>query len=187
MRKWLALLLVCLLVPFAAMAESELVTYEFADFTIDLPSGIVGELYEKNDQEVYFIVFPDYNENDVFHPNLNCVWVEGYDDMDTINANSTAQFILNSAVSQMAAQNVTVTNEKLLAAAKEDINGKPGLVIGFSYDISYDASMEPLTLYAFQAIASHESIGTYTFTITTHDINTVESILGYVDTIVWTK
>lgn len=189
MRKFLlTLLALCLtLVPCLA-EEVQNVEYDFGDFTMTFPEDTIGDVSDSLEENaMFFILYQDYDENALFLKNLNGTWNSAYQDLTQVDPTATAQTILDTVQAQFAAQGITVSNPTLLMAALDEQDGKPALSLMFSTDLDYSSAGIDfqMTLYTLQGIVSDENFGTYTFTISTDDVEAATPLMDIMNTIRW--
>ena len=190
MRKLFSLALaVCLALSVAAFAETsaQLVTYDFGDFTIDFPADIMGSIGEPVNGQVFAIFYENYDEAAPFNANLNLVWNEDADDLSAIDPVATGNMILQQTCVQVDAMGAQTSNPMLLAATVDSFNGKPALLVAFSYDVDYSGvGLDyQTTLYTAQIIASEEGLGTYAFSETVEDLNGTPILDAMIESVVW--
>ena len=196
MRKLFALLLVLCLIPAVALAqtadpegaaESEIITYDFGGFTMDIPADIQGQILEPVSGQILFQFYPDYDATAPFQKSFNCVWVDGYDDLTQLDPVSYAQLGATSFVTALRLQGIVIENEQILNAVLDEHEGKPAM----SYVISMDADYAALgldlktTLYMAGFAVSDETLGTYAFTISVTNPEDIDPILEMMNTIKW--
>lgn len=166
----------------ATPAESSLETFDFGDFTMTFDADMVGEISdEKVENQVYFQLFPFYDENSAFNPTINCVWNSAVEDLTQIDANEFAAAVMQAMLAQYEAMGLKAENALILMAVPDEQDGK--------YAISYLAqyTLEGTTLYMMQAVVSDAAFGTYTFTVTFVNLEQAEALTEIVNTIKWTK
>ena len=189
MRKLMLILLALCLAAIPCLAEgTQNIDYDFGDFTMSFPEDTIGDVAEEiAENEVFFTIYQDYDESKPFLKNLNGTWNSTYQDLTQMDPTATAQQILNSVVVQFTSYGIAVSNPTLLMAALDEQDGKPALSIIYSTDLDYSATGTDLqmTLYTLQGIVSDESFGTYTFTISTDDIESAAPLMEIMDTITW--
>lgn len=97
--------------------------------------------------------------------------------------------IATSAAAALEGQGIKVANTQVVGASMDEIGSKPALSVVYSVDVDYTAVGLDLqtTLYFVQGIVSEEALGTYTFTITTNDMTTVQSLMDIVNTVQWAE
>lgn len=196
MRKLFALFLALCLIPVVALAqtadpegaaESEIITYDFGGFTMDIPADIQGQILEPVSGQIFFQLYPDYNEADPFHKNINCVWSDAYEDLTQADPALVAQTAANATFSSLRLQGLALENEQILGAVLDEHEGKPAI----SYVISMDADYASLgldfktTLYMAVFVISDENLGTYTFTISVTNPEDIDPIVEMMNTIKW--
>ena len=189
MRKLAAILMILCLTPFAALAEGNMITYDFGDFTMDFSEDMIGEINEKEENQVFFVLYPDYQEENLFDNSFTCVWSEAAEDYSQEDPAQIGQEILNQTVAAMKAQHIGIENEMLIAAAMDEHEGKPALAIIFSYDADYtDAGIDlKTTLYTMQSYVSDIDFGSYVFSIVVDHFEDAEQIMEMMNTIHWTQ
>ncbi len=165
----------------ATPAGSSLETFDFGDFTMTFDADMIGDIYEKTENEVYFQLFPFYDENAAVNPNINCVWNSTVEDLTQIDANEFAAAVMQAMLAQFEAMGLKAENAKVLLAVPDEQDGKYAI----SYLAQYD--LEGTTLYMMQASVSDAAFGTYTFTVTFADPTQVDALTEIVNTITWTK
>ena len=84
----------------ATPAESNLQTFDFGDFTMTLDPDMPGDLFDKVENQVYFQLFPFYDENAAFNSNINCVWNPAVEDLTKIDANVFAAAVMQAMPAQ---------------------------------------------------------------------------------------
>ena len=165
----------------ATPAESNLQIIDFGDFTMTLDPDMPGDLFDKAENQVYFQLFPFYDENAAFNPNINCVWNSAVEDLTQIDANEFATAVMQAMLAQYEAMGLKAENALILMATPDEQDGKYAL----SYLAQY--TLEGTTLYMMQAVVSDAAFGTYTFTVTFTDPTQVDALTEIVNTITWTK
>jgi len=165
----------------ATPAESNLETFEFDGFTMTFDADMIGEIYDKAENQVYFQLFPFYDENAAFTPNINCVWNSAVEDLTQVDANAFAAAVMQAMLAQYEAMGLKAENAKVLLAQPDEQDGKYAI----SYLAQYD--IEGTTLYMMQAVVSDAAFGTYTFTVTFADLMQADALTEIVNTITWTK
>lgn len=165
----------------ATPAESNLETFEFDGFTMTFDADMIGEIYDKAENQVYFQLFPFYDENAAFNSNINCVWNPAVEDLTKIDANVFAAAVMQAMPAQYEAMGLKVENAKVLLAQPDEQDGKYAI----SYMAQYD--LEGITLYMMQAVVSDAAFGTYSFTVTFADLTQADALTEIVNTITWTK
>lgn len=89
----------------------------------------------------------------------------------------------------MEQQNVAVANPTVLGASMDEIGGKAALSVMYSMDVDYtNAGLDlQTTLTWVQGIVSEEGLGTYTFTITTDNVDGASPWWTFVNSTVWAE
>ena len=126
MKRIFCLLLCLLCLCPAALAENPagggMVTYDFDDFTIDVPAGAVVQQGEKVANSPFFTAYPNYDPNAAFADNYNIVWSQ--EDFSALfaqgSAEALAQQLFDATVSTYALMGVPVTDAQVLAAAYDE-------------------------------------------------------------------
>lgn len=178
----LALMLGCVsALAEATPAESNLETFEFDDFTMTFDADMIGELYDKVENQVYFQLYPFYDETAAVNSNINCVWSSAVEDLTQVDANAFASTVLSTMMPQFEELGMKAENAMVLLAQPDEQDGKYAL----SYLAQYD--LNGITLYMMQAVVSDAAFGTYTFTVTFADLAEMEALTEIVNTITWTK
>ena len=187
MKKLVSLLLcIALMLPALALAEGavEWVTLDYEDFSIQAKSTDILQQGEKGEGSVLFILFPDYVDETVFHNNINCAWIsDDLTGLGGVSAQVYAQMVLDAAKKQFSAQNITCHNEQLISAELSEDGTELSLL--FSYDLDYSAAGYDVhtPLYQLQLYAMLGDRGTYMFTFSAIDMETLENMMVYAQTI----
>ena len=190
MKKILALLLsLMLLLPAIALGEAatapETYTVEFDDFYLTVNATDAVQKGEKADGSIMMMLYPDYDEAALMHPNINVVWTS--EDVSTLANIDPTQFgslVLTQSAQGLAAQGVAVSNETLLAAEFETETNSLTLVM--SYDADYTGAGRDLkaTLYMVQLyVPMGGDAGSYIFTLTGSSMEDVDALLNKLDAI----
>lgn len=193
MRKLISVILaLCLCILPLALAETstseESLTQDFGDFTMDIPMSMQGSIGEKVNNQLYFILYDNYDPNANFNNSLNCVWTDAYTDFSTIDFEGEyAPAVIQLTLETMSTAGVIVENPMLLTTDTADLNGKTAYLMAYSYNADYSQlGMDyQTTLYTLQTYVSDEAMGSYTFTITTNDLNNIETLDALMDSIQW--
>lgn len=185
MKKLLALVLsLVLLLPMVALGETAEFQYvSFGDFSLAVSDADIYETYEKVNNQVMFAFFPNYDENAVFHPNFNAVWVDGdVTALGDVSVEAVGQSLVDGIVAGMEQQGVVCTDAQLLAAEQQE----DGTVLTmFSMNADYTGmGMDLQTpLIYVQMWVSFGEKGSYIFTLTGTDLDTVQALLTRLDTL----
>lgn len=191
MRKLIAVLLALMLLASAAFAEETWMEYDFGGFTMAFPIDIIGTMSEEIvENEPFLYLFQDYNENAIFNKNLNCVWNSGVEDITAVDPEELAQMILPQMTGAFEQTGFRVLGAEVLAAAHDAHKGEPCISTIYACVLDYSAFGGPseFVLYTLQSMVSNEAIGgSYTFTISTDDIENTQLLMEIMDTISWNK
>ena len=192
MRKLISVLLaLVLLLASAAFAEETWMEYDFGGFTMAFPIDIIGTVSEEIvENEPFLYLFQDYDENAIFNKNLNCVWNSGVDNISAVDPEEFAQMILPQMVAAFEQSGLSVHGAEVLAAVHDEHKGEPCLSAIYACILDYSAFGGPaeFVLYTLQSMVSNEAFGgTYTFTISTDDIESTQLLMEIMDTINWNK
>ncbi len=197
MRKLFALFLALCLIPVVALAqtadpegaaESEIITYDFGGFTMDIPADIQGQIVEPVSGQIFFQLYPDYNETESFHKNITCVWMDAYEDLTQVDPAAFAQVGVTSALTSLRLQGIAIENEQILGAVLDEHEGKPAMSYVISMDADYTALGLDLktTLYTAVFTISDENLGTYSFSINVTNPTDIDVIVAeMMNTIKW--
>lgn len=194
MRKIIAILMVLCLLPAIAIAETSeadnIVTFNFEGFTMDMPKDIAGYLNERAEGGVYFQVYPEYNEAELLHPNLNVCWTPEVDDLSKKeDLSGTAQVLLDGIISTFEASGYSVSDAQIVAFGVDEHEGKQAFSVVFNFTVDYTAVMgNELTInqYCMQTYVADEDFGTYVFNITAETIEKAQPCIELMNTIKWT-
>ena len=199
MKKLIAILLaLALVLSGAALAEAAqqpaVEPIDFGDFTMELDPEMPGEVYEKNSGEMLFQIYPAYLINGDESSNVNAIWVDETTDFSSLTTEEAqAQFanqMLEDVLAAYEEAGLKADNLQLLGCALVEQDGVPGFVLLYSVDVDYAGMGVDLqaTLYQEQAYLSDASFGTYIFTATAVDMDTLTEIIDPLfDTIKWNK
>lgn len=187
MKKLMAVLLAMMLMMAGSVLAQELALYDFDDFTIEMEDDIVGELYEKVDGQEWFIVFPEYNEQDDFNANVNCVWGSECFDLNSIDAQEMADVIAQEYKSMASSFGITCNEAQVLETEYVTVDGVIGLryLIFVEYDYS-DMGYDMVTdLYQRTYQFSLKNRGTYTFSLSAEQLDMIEKMDAMIESIRW--
>lgn len=193
MRKLLAFLLAICLLSVTAVAETteaNIITYDFGHFSLDFPEDIGGSINERTNGGIYFILYPDYDENTNFASNLNCVWQEQMIDSEKIaNPSLYAQTTLKEIVASFEQMGYVVSDPQVVAAGIEEIDGLQSFSAVYNYTIDYSGVLGYeliINQYTLQATISDESFGAYVFTVSSDTLENAQSGIDILNTLKWT-
>lgn len=190
MRKLLTLLLALLMLTCTAFAEDadELMALDFEDFTIAIRKDAVGTGTDTIEDNVPFLmVYQDYDPEAVFNKGMNIVWTEDVLDLSNADPKAYVNEILNYSVQEYSAIGLGVDNVRIYEAEIDALDEKDVLSYIYSMDLDYT----PLgfdyqaTLYTLQASVPLKGVGTYTFTVTTDDLENSQELIDIVDSVRW--
>lgn len=200
MRKFLLVLMALCLAVLPCLAESaapsesaapvETIDYDFGDFTLTFPAEMPGEIADEITSGAPFVTLYQMDDlEDAFSSNLNVVWTEDVTDLSAIDPAAFAQTIVDSVIPVLAQQGITATNPTILAATMDEVGGKPAFSVIYSADLDYSGAGVDLQVNVtyIQAFVSEEGLGSYTFTISTDNLDGCQSLIDIVNTTVWAK
>ena len=185
MKKLFAVLLsLMLLLPALAVGESGS-TVDFGDFTLTVQPGDYLEQDVKADGNVMFTLLPDYDENNSFHPNVNCTWTaEALSSMDDAQAQEFAQSVLTNTAAALEDMGVVVTDPMVLSAAYDADSFSYTLIQSMAVDYApagVDLQMELVQMQMYFCPGTFD--GTYIFTFTASGIDKLLVLMNYLDAI----
>lgn len=191
MKKLASLLLaLAMLLPMLAVAETAaeptVHTFDFGVFMIDLAETDVYQVAEElTDNGVYLQVYPDYDPNNIMHPNFNFVWTS--QDPSAIiklyGAENYAKLAQEQAKAQYQQMGIAVTDAQVLSATFEDNVGAFFTVSTLDYTGLGVDLVSPV--YQLQVFMCLSDAGCYIFTFTADTLEKVEEISAYLDTVVF--
>lgn len=187
MRKFFALLVVLCMLPILGLAQGELITYDFGDFTMEFDSEIIGQIGEKVDGQVYFQLYPTYDETALFNSSMSCVWSATTFEVTAFEPAAYANLVLAQTQQLLESQNIVVTNPTVITAMLDEQDGRPAIAYIHSMDLDYTNAGYDLqmTLYTIQGVVPTEDIGVYAFTVSCDDLENADALLALMDTIKW--
>lgn len=187
MKKLFALLLcLALFLPAMALAETEATVYTLAfdGFTIDLGENDYYEVAEtKENNQVYLIVYPNYDPEAGTSDNFNIVWYNGdaTAELTTWEPTEYAAMILEAAKPQYEALGIKLNKAEVLDATYED-----GVYVSMTYcELDYTGAGYDLVLpnYQMQFYICLSETDTYIITMTATTYEALEPMMGYLDAI----
>lgn len=192
MRKLISVLIALMLVfTFAAAeTEAELVELTFPDFTISVPADTIGTVAPEIENNMpFFIFYQDYNPETAFNKSLNGAISLEVLDLKTVDASTYGQAFISMAAMQYGMMGIQVTEPKLVSASLDDLKGREAISCVYSMNMDYTSMGydEKHSVYTMQAIVPIEGSGTYTFTLTTDDMENIDLLMGIMNSIHWTK
>lgn len=161
--------------------EVNLAEYDFGDFTMTFDENMEGYINEKADNQVYFTLLPNKDENAELAANINCVWSAASEDLTQTTSEAFASLVLSSMEAAYKAQGLSYANPQILLAEDDELDGLHALCYLAQYEL------EGYTLYIMQIAVSDASFGTYTFTATTANLMDIESLAEIIETVKWVK
>lgn len=190
MKKLIALFL-CLLMAMPAIALAETAATELTQ-TIDLIDVTMAigpnDLYEvaptKADNQVFAIIYPNYDATAMGHANINLVWssADGAAEIAAAGGIETyAKNYLQQIVEVFTAMGIAVHDAQLLNAAVEE-----DFALMYTYMLlDYTGAGVALTTdqYQMQAYLCNGAEGTYIVTLTASTAEELEAMLPYLATI----
>lgn len=191
MRKLLAFLLAVMMVlSCAAMAENadEMMALEYPDFTLAMRKDAVGTTTDTIENNIPFLtVYQDYDAASIFNKSINIRWTEDTLDLDSFEAKNYALAMLEIMQQQSGNVGIEVSNPMLYTAEVQELDGMRVLSCMYSLTMDYN----PLgvdfkaNIITFQAVMPLEGKGTYTFTITTDDMENSSELFDIMDSVRW--
>lgn len=181
MKKLLALLLsLLLLLPAVSLGESETYTVDFDDFILTVSSDDIIQKGQKTEGGVVFMLYPNYDEAAISHPNISSAWTaEGLDGVTTVTAPIFGAQVLQGIVDNLAAQNVIISNSQVLDAQFDEETGSLTLVFAMDADYSGMGVDVQLAMYMVQVYIPLGEKGTYVFAITSDTMEGADALLTY--------
>ena len=188
MKKILVLFLsLMLLMPVTVLGEvaSGLDTYpvNLGDFSITVTSADIIQKGEKAEGVLLFQLFPAYDENSMFHSNINGTWTaEDLSIIGEIGAETYGNVVLEQTSQQLASQGIAVSNTQLLYAEFDEETQSTSLIV--SMDVDYTAVGVDLvmTLYQVQMYIPFGDGSSYIFTISSDTLENTETMMSYLET-----
>ena len=185
MKKLLsALLVLLLLVPAFALADNEYVM-AFKGFTLtldpDMPMQFIDGFYDPGfvmpENEILFTLYPNYTAGDTAS-NLNATWSSLYEDFSTYSDADLQEFangLITNMLPAYAEAGLNVNDYSLYEASHATLDGVDGIVIGFNLSMSVAGTA--LDLFQEQVYLSEPSRGTWCFTLSSTDQDSVYDVL----------
>lgn len=190
MKKILALLLsLMLLLPAIALGEAasdpEVYTVEFDDFYLTVNATDAVQKGEKVEGSILMMLYPDYDETAIMHPNINAVWTSSdVSEMGDVDATTFGNLVLTQSAQGLIAQGVAVTNETLLAAERDEEAGTMTLIMSMDADYTAVGVDLKTPLYMVQIyMPMGGDAGSYIFTLTGASMDEVDALLAKLDSI----
>lgn len=188
----IALSLLLALSTLCGLAEdANLETVSFGDFSMTINTATTaGSIDEKQNNAVFFQLYPDYDEDAAFHCNYNAVWSNQVMDVTAQDPTQYASMVLDAIVEQYESLGLQPQDAALIAADHDEQDGKPALVFLYQVSVDYTAlgRAERMTLYTVQAVFSDAAFeGSYTFTATADSLDALDPLMEILNTITWAK
>ena len=190
MRKLIAMLLALAMLCGAALAEDaeRLAALEYADFTIAIPKDAVGSSTDTIEDGVPFLtIYQDYDPNALLGNSLSIVWNEDVLDLTGVDPVAYSEIVAGMTLQSYESVGVVVTYPRMYNAELDELDDMQ--VISYMFSMTLDFSTLGLdyqeTVYTLQAVAPIPEKGTYTFTITTDDLENSQDLLDIVDSVRW--
>lgn len=192
MKKLIALIL-CLLMamPAIALAETETTTLtqtiDLIDFTMNIgPNDVYEALPTKTDNQVYAIIYPNYDPTALNHANINVVWTSANAAAEIAAAGGIEPYSQNyvqQIVAVFTSMGIAVNDSQLLGASFEENYG----IIYTYMNLDYTGAGVPLTLdqYQMQVYFCDETESTYILTLTASSAEEMATLLPYLQTVVF--
>lgn len=181
--KKLVCILVCLLLPIAAMAEAaQEVTVDFGDFTMTCMSNDELQQNEKADGAMIAALVPAAHKTESLTPNLNVLWFE--EDLSPViqmyGADAYAQAVYEAAIQQIEGAGLTISDPTFIGQelVESPENNCTILFIAYSMNVDYSSlgnDVQP-TMYQEMAYMLTEGKGSYCFTLTGYDAATMTAM-----------
>lgn len=186
MKKILSLVLcLMMLLPIVALGESEYVTMDIGDYTMDVLPTDICLTGAKTDGGQMFQMFVNYDEAANFHPNMVGAWMSQdmgpIFDLGAITPADFAGMMLEQAVGQLKTQGIVVNGSELLDASYAD----GVMVLTFSMDVDYTGAGVDLvmTLVQRQIYVMRGEAGTYLFNLGSDSVEAVDDMMVYYNSI----
>lgn len=190
MKKLLSLILCLMLcLPALALAEDiteapELYTVDFGAFTVDFaPNDYYEVADEMVSNQLYAIIYPNYDPNGVTYDNINVVWSKenAVNEVLAYGAETYANLVMQSAQAQFDAMGIKMLNGQVLSAIVED-----GSYASVSYmELDYTGAGVDLVTpqYQMQTFYVTEAGETFMFTLTAITMDNLQELINYLDRI----
>lgn len=191
MRKLITILLTVLLALSCtafAEADSELVEFDFGDFTMDVYGDMIyDDDYDFEENMPFFYLYDNYDANKIFNPNLNIVWSSVVFDPADLNPADYAAQVMNGSVAVLEQQGLIVSNPVVLYADTCEQDGKDGIsiMVQMTLDLSGLGINQTVEQYTLQGVCSDPAFGAYYFTITTDNLENAARLMNVMDSIDW--
>lgn len=191
MRKLCSLLLaLALILSCAALAEDNSVEHDFSHFTLTIPADakcIISEEITAN--EPFITIYENYDENAQFNSTLECVWNEVRIDLAAMEPATYAQSILDSLVTQFTSIGLGISDAAVTDPVYADKGGADMFSCMIYMVVDYTALGIDLKTpsYILLSMRSDDAVGgSYSFTVTTDDLDNCTMLRSIMDSIQWT-
>ena len=193
MKKICALLLALCLTLTAATALAATQDINFGDFTIPLDPETPGKMVDKEEGQVLMTIYPAYLTNGDSASNFNAAWESTTIDIASQSMSAVKDGVdsfVESVLNELEAVNVGVSDFDLLDYGKTEVDGLAGIYMVISYTADYSGMGEEykgMVRPLFQkCVIVSGSFGTYTFTATCLDMDTMNQFMNPIfDSIRW--
>ena len=188
MKKILSVILsLVLLLPVLAGAEAPVLPYtiDFGPFTMNLAANDYYEIADSLvSNQVYTIIYVDYDENSMMTPTINAVWSS--DDLAReINLiggmEKYAEIILKNTHSTYASMGIQMTNPTVIMTEWDDNIGC--IVTSCTMDYTGSGVDMVTAMYQMQALFCNLDGGSYIFTLTSNSMEQIVTMAAYLDTL----
>lgn len=197
MRKLCSLLLALMLIAgCAALAEGSdsheggFVRHDFGHFSLTIPADAMGNITEEiTANEPFLTIYENYDGNALFNKSLDCVWNENLIDFTAVDPAAYAQNVLDTLVSQFTSFGIGISDAVVLEPIFEEQGGADMFSCMLYMYVDYTAVGIDLKTptYTLLAMMSDEAVGgSYSFTITTDDLDGTTMLFNVLDSIEWT-
>lgn len=183
MKKLFAFLLcLMLLLPVVSLSETERHAVEFDDFIITVSDRDLLQMGEETGSSSLFQLFPDYDVAAVSHPNIIATWIPSA--LDGLNDEQVLAFgngVMQAAAQNLTANNIVVTNEKMLRIDHDEENGVITVLFTLEVDataLGVDATMD---VYMGSRYVPLGEKGCYSFTVGCESVEEAEMLFDYLD------
>ena len=165
--------------------NAQMQTVDFGAFTMEIGAN---EYYEVADtmtsNNVYLIIYPDYNLTGQTTNNINVVYTE--DNLTQQLAlvggiEKYAELVLKQTAPQYEAMGIKMTDAQILYALHEDDNA--AIIMASTLDYSGAGVDLVLTLYQMVGMFLNTPSGDYIFTVTSDSMTTLSEMASRLDTV----
>ena len=188
MKRIVLMILLLIMMCISAIGETtEVYTYDFGDFTIDLDDNARAGANDKMDGELWLLVMPDYVEETSFHDNLNLIWQSFHHDLSVMDVDVFVNASVEQISMQLESEGVDVSGVEVLESGLMEHEGMQGIYFLLKTDYAYMLGEQEIdmTLYIQTSVFSAEERGSYTFTLTAKGMNEITRMREILNTIHW--